>query len=812
VDETRNRQDGAGVNRRKFLGALGAAAAAGVVLQRGVGPARADTPQTYYYEDSFGSVLPCASDTIAAGVYPPPFGTPAPAQGGDAARRSGGSRLKPRTEEGGSCGTAGTTYIQCGYTQPNILLIMVDQLRAPRWLPSGGQDAIDDLLPNIAYLRQNSFAFQNYFVAATNCSPSRATLLTGLYSQQTCMFVTQDEPASGNYPPSLLPYSQGGFPTIGGVLSQTLEYGDGSASTSYDTAWIGKWHLSANPLEPSASGSCYQGGDGPTDYGFTNPYCIPNTNPSNGFGKDEAYPSPNGMQSEGNGGDFLDGYDVPDYTAPTFPSGETPTAPDRYLQLNDAAIAYAFTTFWAESIPSSPWFLAVSFVNPHDISYFPFSYALTGEAGSVCSGNICAPAYPLTTNFQYGYLPPPTAGGTFSGSACSGPCETTTIPAYDSSLYTAAPPDVNSNVPWSYTDDPAGLPYSTYNATTEQYGKPGLQAYFEGVAANNGGSVNSDSLDRWLEFLNYYFWMQACVDGQIHQIVALLQADGANNAPWNNTVVIFTSDHGDYGGSHNLHQKGGALYDESINVPLYVSYPAQRKNNTGTTRSYVCSSVDMVPLVYSLALGNNSWRSNSSDIVGYLNGRESILDAIFEGDSVALQRRLAPGIYCSGTNPNGQTNQPYILHTTDEFPSAGGAPSHAIGFRTVDVTVNPAGSGTYGGGKLGIYSFWASCATTPVADPGSGSYPQYEFYDYTTIHTAYPSGNYAETGNQGPSSVSESGETTLGTKAAGYHSSFTSDTAQDELYSVPTALASAYEAALNAYLAYIGGCSESCGS
>jgi hypothetical protein len=305
------------------------------------------------------------------------------------------------------------------------------------------------------------------------------------------------------------------------------------------------------------------------------------------------------------------------------------------------------------------------------------------------------------------------------------------------------------------------------------------------------------------------FWMQACVDGQIGQIVTPLQANSANNVPWNNTVVIFTSDHGDYGGSHNLHQKGGALYDESINVPLYVSFPGQRQSSTAPMpRNFVCSSVDIVPLVYTLALGNNSWRTNPVDIVAYRNGRESILDAIYS-PSTATQRRTAPGIPCVGDT---SIDQPYILHTTDEFPGAGGSPSHAIAFRTVDVTLTtpPAGTGTYGGGKLGIYSFWASCATTPVADPSSGFYPQYEFYDYTTISTAYPSGNYAETGNQGPSSVSaESGETTLSTRAQGYYDSFTSTSVQDELYSVPCALESAYSAALSAYLAYIG-CSGSC--
>ena len=116
-----------------------------------MGPARADGTPTYYYEDSFGNIVPCAADAIAAGIYPPPIWTPAPGQGEDVARghqrpRGGrsGRRPGPRPADGAdtSCGASGTTYSQPSYTQPNILLIMVDQLRAPRWLPSGGQGAL----------------------------------------------------------------------------------------------------------------------------------------------------------------------------------------------------------------------------------------------------------------------------------------------------------------------------------------------------------------------------------------------------------------------------------------------------------------------------------------------------------------------------------------------------------------------------------------------------------------------------------------------------------------------------------------------
>ncbi len=37
-----------------------------------------------------------------------------------------------------------------------------------------------------------------------------------------------------------------------------------------------------------------------------------------------------------------------------------------------------------------------------------------------------------------------------------------------------------------------------------------------------------------------------------------------------NTVVVFTSDHGEYGASHGLRGKGGGVYEEAIRVPLIV--------------------------------------------------------------------------------------------------------------------------------------------------------------------------------------------------------------------------------------------------
>ena len=40
-----------------------------------------------------------------------------------------------------------------------------------------------------------------------------------------------------------------------------------------------------------------------------------------------------------------------------------------------------------------------------------------------------------------------------------------------------------------------------------------------------------------------------------------------------NTVVVFTSDHGEYGASHGLRGKGASAYEEGIRVPLLVKDP-----------------------------------------------------------------------------------------------------------------------------------------------------------------------------------------------------------------------------------------------
>ncbi|WP_454175421.1 sulfatase-like hydrolase/transferase [Gordonia sputi] len=40
-----------------------------------------------------------------------------------------------------------------------------------------------------------------------------------------------------------------------------------------------------------------------------------------------------------------------------------------------------------------------------------------------------------------------------------------------------------------------------------------------------------------------------------------------------NTIVVFTSDHGEMGGAHGLRGKGPFAYEECIHLPMHVRHP-----------------------------------------------------------------------------------------------------------------------------------------------------------------------------------------------------------------------------------------------
>ncbi len=75
----------------------------------------------------------------------------------------------------------------------------------------------------------------------------------------------------------------------------------------------------------------------------------------------------------------------------------------------------------------------------------------------------------------------------------------------------------------------------------------------------------------WIEtHLKFYYQLQATVGEQITRVLDTLAAGDA----FENTIVVFSSDHGDMQGAHGgMHEKWHVAYEEALRVPFIVSGP-----------------------------------------------------------------------------------------------------------------------------------------------------------------------------------------------------------------------------------------------
>jgi arylsulfatase A-like enzyme len=86
------------------------------------------------------------------------------------------------------------------------------------------------------------------------------------------------------------------------------------------------------------------------------------------------------------------------------------------------------------------------------------------------------------------------------------------------------------------------------------------------------------------------------VDAQIGKVMAALKQSGLEE----NTIVIFTSDHGDNDASHKLEHKT-FFYEESARIPFIVSYPRLIKKAAVDKDHLVSNGLDILPTLCDLA-------------------------------------------------------------------------------------------------------------------------------------------------------------------------------------------------------------------
>lgn len=93
----------------------------------------------------------------------------------------------------------------------------------------------------------------------------------------------------------------------------------------------------------------------------------------------------------------------------------------------------------------------------------------------------------------------------------------------------------------------------------------------------------------------YYYATISHLDYHIGRILNTLRRRGL----YDDTLIVFTSDHGEYLGFHHLLLKHNHMYDPLVRVPLLVKFPRNRR--AGHVAADLTSLVDVAPTVLSAA-------------------------------------------------------------------------------------------------------------------------------------------------------------------------------------------------------------------
>ena len=363
----------------------------------------------------------------------------------------------------------------------NILFILTDQER----LLDYTNLPPGYMLPGHNRLLKNGTLFTNHQVASMVCSSSRAVIYTGQHIQHNGMFDNTNFPWVKDLSRDI--------PTIGHMLRQA----------GYHTGYKGKWHLTKAFEE------------------------------AKDFSNLEIFTSE--MEEYG----FSDYYGVGDIIGRTLGGYHH----DGII----AAMANHFFKVRGQPLNSEgkPWFLAVNFVNPHDVMYYdtdgPGEMAQKKNKLMAIAKEPADPLYSQQWNFE--------------------------------------------------------LPESRHQAL-DAPGRPAAHLNYDLSKGALTGRIPDDDA-RWRRLNNYYLNCILDVDRNMVRVFDTLDALGMAD----NTIIVMTADHGELGGGHGLHGKGATAYREQNNVPLIISHPDYPG---GRTSRAVTSHLDLAPSFLAMAGGSAS--------------------------------------------------------------------------------------------------------------------------------------------------------------------------------------------------------------
>lgn len=115
--------------------------------------------------------------------------------------------------------------------------------------------------------------------------------------------------------------------------------------------------------------------------------------------------------------------------------------------------------------------------------------------------------------------------------------------------------------------------------------------------------------ERWGAYADFYSEQLERLDKDLYELLHQFKTGGFYNNSW----IIFTTDHGDMAGEHNLAFKGSYMYEGQVRIPMIVVPPMTRFAGADRSGSFehditvnrrcdaLCSNTDILPTMLDIA-------------------------------------------------------------------------------------------------------------------------------------------------------------------------------------------------------------------
>jgi len=181
---------------------------------------------------------------------------------------------------------------------------------------------------------------------------------------------------------------------------------------------------------------------------------------------------------------------------------------------------------------------------------------------------------------------------------------------------------------WAEKYDPEAIPpWGNFEETFE--GKP--RSHWRYAVLRSGFDVPWET---WRIYVARYFALVSLIDAETGRILeALEDLDLASD-----TLVVFTTDHGDMAGSHKMFNKGAYMYEELYRVPLVMRWPGV--GQSGVVCDAYVSAIDVPATLLDAARAKPLGPLDGRSLIPWLKGEapdwpDSIYSQ-FHGDEYSL--------------------------------------------------------------------------------------------------------------------------------------------------------------------------------